>query len=154
MIHLEYQLATEQKNVPSESTILGWLEAFLPELTEEAEITVRIVDAEESQALNSEYRGKDKPTNVLSFPFERPDFLPAEVQFSELGDLVICVQVVTQEALEQKKTTDAHWCHMIVHGTLHLLGYDHIEDAEAEEMEALETKILQKMGFPNPYNDQ
>jgi len=93
------------------------------------------------------YRGKDRPTNVLSFPFECPD----EVELLLLGDLVICRQVVEREAIEQEKPLMAHWAHMIVHGSLHLLGYDHIEDDEAEEMESLETEIMQGLGFADPY---
>lgn len=113
----------------------------------EAELSVRIVDEDESQALNLQYRGKDKPTNVLSFPCELPD----GVELPLLGDLVICAQVVAKEALEQGKVLHAHWAHMVVHGTLHLLGYDHIEDGEAEEMEAIEIQVLLELGYPNPY---
>ena len=114
---------------------------------EEPELTIRLTDDEESQALNSEYRGKDKPTNVLSFPFEMPPGIPLEL----LGDLIICVGVVEQEAKEQEKTTEAHWAHMVIHGCLHLLGYDHIKDDEAEEMEALERDLLASLGYPDPY---
>jgi probable rRNA maturation factor len=108
----------------------------------------------ESQELNHQYRGKNKPTNVLSFPFEIPEHLPEGVEIELLGDLIICAPVVEREAQEQNKALLAHWAHMTLHGCLHLLGYDHIEDKEAEEMESLEIEILQKMGFPNPYNDQ
>ena len=97
--------------------------------------------------LNHEYRGKDKPTNVLSFPFEAPPGIELDL----LGDLIICRQVVEKEAEEQSKPLLAHWAHMVVHGSLHLLGYDHIEDDEAEEMESLETEIMQTMGFEDPY---
>ena len=110
-------------------------------------MTVRIVDEAESHALNLNYRGKDRPTNVLSFPFECPD----EVELPLLGDLVICRQVVEREAQEQDKPLMAHWAHMVVHGSLHLLGYDHIEDDEAEEMESLETQIMTELGFADPY---
>lgn len=154
MIVLDYQLCSEAPNVPSEQQCSEWLEQFLPEFQQDAELTVRIVDELESQELNHQYRGKDKPTNVLSFPFEVPEFLPEGVELRLLGDLIICAQVVEREADEQSKTLNAHWAHMLVHGSLHLLGYDHIEDNDAEEMEALEIEILQKMGFPNPYNDQ
>ncbi len=111
------------------------------------EITIRIVDEAESQMLNSTYRGKDYPTNVLSFPFE----CPAEVELPLLGDLVICQQVMQREAAEQGITEEAHWAHLVVHGCLHLQGFDHIEDAEAEEMESLETAILQSLGYADPY---
>ena len=110
-------------------------------------MTVRIVDEAESNELNLTYRGKDKPTNVLSFPFEAPPGLELPL----LGDLVICRQVVEREAQEQGKPLMAHWAHMVVHGSLHLLGYDHIEDEEAEEMEALERDIMQELGFADPY---
>lgn len=105
------------------------------------------MDEAESRDLNNTYRGKDKPTNVLSFPFEAPP----EVELPLLGDLIICRQVVEREAAEQEKTVEEHWAHMVVHGSLHLLGYDHIEDSEAEEMEALETEIMQSMGYADPY---
>ena len=116
---------------------------------QEYELTIRVVDEEESQSLNSQYRGKDNPTNVLSFPFEAP----AEIELDLLGDLVICAPVVGKEATEQSKEEIAHWAHMVIHGTLHLQGYDHIEDEEAEAMEALEVKILSALGFPDPYTE-
>ncbi|EEQ20787.1 metalloprotease [Yersinia intermedia ATCC 29909] len=112
-----------------------------------AEVTVRLVDEAESHELNLTYRGKDKPTNVLSFPFEAPP----EIELPLLGDLIICRQVVEQEAIEQEKALLAHWAHMVVHGSLHLLGYDHIVDDEAEEMESIETEIMQSLGYPDPY---
>jgi probable rRNA maturation factor len=116
-----------------------------------AEITVRLVDAEESRELNHTYREKDKPTNVLSFPSDLPDFLLEQMDVMPLGDLVICVPVMAAEAIEQGKTEQAHWAHLTLHGTLHLLGYDHIEDADAEEMEALEVAALSQLGIANPY---
>ena len=104
--------------------------------------------------MNRDYRNMDKPTNVLSFEFEQP---PGLVELDEelpyLGDLIICAEVVIREAREQNKALEAHWAHMIVHGALHLQGYDHIEDEEAEEMEALEIEIMQTLGYENPYND-
>ncbi|HDR1344773.1 TPA: rRNA maturation RNase YbeY [Pasteurella multocida] len=145
---IDLQLVCENTdNLPSEAQIQAWANrAIQPEFSD-VEMTVRIVDEAESHDLNLTYRGKDKPTNVLSFPFECPD----EVELSLLGDLVICRQVVEKEAEEQGKPLMAHWAHMVVHGCLHLLGYDHIEDAEAEEMEGLETKIMQSLGFDDPY---
>lgn len=113
----------------------------------ETEITIRIVDEAESHELNLTYRGKDKPTNVLSFPFE----VPEGIELPLLGDLIICRQVVEKEAQEQQISLESHWAHLAIHGTLHLLGYDHIEDAEAEEMEGLETEIMQSLGFEDPY---
>lgn len=114
---------------------------------DETELTVRIVEIDESQQLNFDYRGKEKPTNVLSFPFQNPPGITLPL----LGDLVICKQVVEKEAIEQNKSLTAHWAHMLIHGTLHLLGYDHIIEQEAVEMESLETKLLVELGFPAPY---
>ncbi|KAB0459426.1 MULTISPECIES: rRNA maturation RNase YbeY [Vibrio] len=147
-IELDLQLAVEnEQGLPTEQDIQLWLDKTIPQFQENAELTVRIVDTEESHQLNHEYRGKDKPTNVLSFPFEAPPGIELDL----LGDLIICRQVVEKEAEEQNKPLLAHWAHMVVHGSLHLLGYDHIEDDEAEEMESLETEIMQTMGFEDPY---
>lgn len=111
------------------------------------ELSLRIVDGAEMQALNGRFRNKHATTNVLSFPAD----LPAHLELPLLGDLVICAPVVHREAREQGKAVAAHWHHMLVHGTLHLLGYDHIEDADAELMEALETCVLATLGWPCPY---
>ncbi|MEZ8834837.1 rRNA maturation RNase YbeY [Vibrio cyclitrophicus] len=147
-IELDLQLAVEnEQGLPTEQDIQLWLNKTIPQFQEYAELTVRIVDTQESHQLNHEYRGKDKPTNVLSFPFEAPPGIELDL----LGDLIICRQVVEKEAEEQNKPLLAHWAHMVVHGSLHLLGYDHIEDDEAEEMESLETEIMQTMGFEDPY---
>lgn len=147
-IELDLQLAVEnEQGLPTEQDIQLWLDKTIPQFQENAELTVRIVDTQESHQLNHEYRGKDKPTNVLSFPFEAPPGIELDL----LGDLIICRQVVEKEAEEQSKPLLAHWAHMVVHGSLHLLGYDHIEDDEAEEMESLETEIMQSMGFEDPY---
>lgn len=145
---IDLQIATENiDNLPTETQIQQWANAAVRPKTLDPEITVRIVDEAESHDLNLTYRGKDKPTNVLSFPFECPD----EVELPLLGDLVICRQVVEHEAAEQGKPVEAHWAHMVVHGCLHLLGYDHIDDEEAEEMESLETEIMTSLGFAAPY---
>ncbi|EEW78865.1 rRNA maturation RNase YbeY [Haemophilus influenzae] len=145
---VDLQIATENiEGLPTEEQIVQWATGAVQPEGNEVEMTVRIVDEAESQELNLTYRGKDRPTNVLSFPFECPD----EVELPLLGDLVICRQVVEREAAEQEKPLMAHWAHMVVHGSLHLLGYDHIEDDEAEEMESLETQIMQGLGFADPY---
>ncbi|UYP72392.1 rRNA maturation RNase YbeY [Pantoea dispersa] len=145
---LDLQLACADENgLPSEAAFQRWLEAAVTPFQPESEVTIRLVDEAESHELNLTYRGKDKPTNVLSFPFEAPP----GIELPLLGDLIICRQVVEQEAAEQGKSPEAHWAHMVVHGTLHLLGYDHIEDEEAEEMEALETEIMLALGYPDPY---
>ena len=114
------------------------------------ELSIRIVAEDEGRELNRAYREKDYATNVLSFPFEAPAGLPVEY----LGDLVICAPVVAREAVEQGKTPESHWAHMVVHGVLHLQGYDHIEQAEAEQMETLEKHILAQLGYANPYQDE
>ncbi|WP_112122970.1 rRNA maturation RNase YbeY [Haemophilus influenzae] len=145
---VDLQIATENiEGLPTEEQIVQWATGAVQPEGNEVEMTVRIVDEAESHELNLTYRGKDRPTNVLSFPFECPD----EVALPLLGDLVICRQVVEREAAEQEKPLMAHWAHMVVHGSLHLLGYDHIEDDEAEEMESLETQIMQGLGFDDPY---
>ena len=145
---IDLQIACEQESgLPTAEQIEQWATAAIQPQSNEVEMTVRIVDEAESHELNLNYRGKDRPTNVLSFPFECPD----EVELPLLGDLVICRQVVEREAQEQDKPAMAHWAHMVVHGSLHLLGYDHIEDDEAEEMESLETQIMTGLGFADPY---
>ena len=145
---LDLQQACESDvGLPPESDFQRWLEAVLPQFQEESEVTIRLVDEAESQQLNHTYRGKEKPTNVLSFPFEAPPC----IELPLLGDLIICRQVVEREAVEQEKSLEAHWAHMVIHGSLHLLGYDHIEDDEAEEMEGIETEIMLALGYPDPY---
>lgn len=148
---VDLQIVCEADNLPSDASFEAWIEAVLQHLncSTETELTVRIVDAEEGLALNHQYRGKAYATNVLSFPFEAPVPLPVNL----LGDLVICAAVVADEAKAQNKSLVAHWAHMVVHGTLHLLGYDHIENDEAEHMEQLEKDILAALGYADPYAD-
>lgn len=146
-ICLDLQIAVNNKALPTADDFQQWVEAVLTPYNKPFELTIRLVTNEESQQLNAQYRGKDKPTNVLSFPFE----LPEGIELDLLGDLIICVPVVEHEAQTQNKTINAHWAHMVIHGCLHLLGYDHIDDDEADEMEAIETKIITALGFPAPY---
>lgn len=146
-IAVDVQYAIEAPNLPGEVDFTLWVETVLKDRKVEGEVCIRIVDAEESRELNAEYRGKDKPTNVLSFPFEVPPGVPVTL----LGDLVICAEVVAGEAVEQQKPELHHWAHMVVHGTLHLLGFDHINDDEAEEMEALERDLLARLDIADPY---
>ena len=150
MIELDLQLATEASDLPAEAQLRRWVELALRQRTADSELTIRLVDAAEGQELNRTYRHKDYATNVLSFPAEVPDGL---LDIPLLGDLVICVPVVEREAREQNKTLEAHWAHLVIHGCLHLLGYDHIDDEEAEEMESLERELLAELGHPDPYAD-
>jgi probable rRNA maturation factor len=133
------------RGVPAPARLAGWARAALGR--RRGEVTVRVVGAAESRALNRRYRGKDKPTNVLSFPSEAP----ARGKQRVLGDLAICAPVVGREAREQGKRPDAHWAHMVVHGVLHLLGFDHIRAADAKVMEGRERAILARLSFPDPY---
>jgi probable rRNA maturation factor len=135
------------RTVPDNELLESWVRAALESRRADAEISLRIVDINEISALNQQYRGKDYATNVLSFPTD----LPPALKLPHLGDIVICAEVVEREAVEQKKSAQAHWAHMLVHGTLHLLGYDHIDDDEALVMETLEIEILHALNFDNPY---
>ena len=139
--------ASREPGVPAESEFQRWTDAALAGRRPEAELAIRIVDETEGAELNATYRHKQGATNVLSFPAE----LPAGVPLPVVGDLVICAPVVAREALEQHKPLEAHWAHLVVHGCLHLLDFDHEEEAEAAEMEALERSILAGMGYPDPY---
>lgn len=141
--------AASRKGVPTSASFRLWVEAALrgAKRRKATELSIRIVDTKEGRTLNRDYRGKDYATNVLSFPVE----LPPGVKLPLIGDLVICAPVVAREAAEQGKPARHHWAHMTVHGVLHLLGYDHIEDTEAEAMEALETRILAGLDIDDPY---
>jgi len=146
---VDLQNVCDSKNLPTGDLFLQWVNTALNAVTKkDFELTIRLVNIEESQYLNKQYRKKDKPTNVLSFPFE----VPEGIDLNLLGDLIICSQVVEQEARTQNKKLFDHWAHMVIHGCLHLLGYDHINDTDANEMEALEVSILAKLSITNPYN--
>jgi probable rRNA maturation factor len=147
---IEVQYASDAEPLPTEASLQHWARAALPPDTQWSGLVIRVVDEDESLELNSQYRGKDKATNVLSFPFEVPD----GIELNHLGDLVICAGVVNREAAEQGKPTEHHWAHMVVHGVLHLRGYDHLSDAQASEMEALEKQVLGELDIPDPYNAQ
>lgn len=157
-LFLDLQKVIDSDTIPAIKSIEHWVKTTLliensdlaPDT--EFELTIRIVDKDEIQALNNTYRHKNKPTNVLSFPYEGFEFeVPEEVQLPLLGDLIICHDIVVAEVQQQAKTVIEHWAHMVVHGVLHLKGYDHLESSDAEQMEALEIKILQQLGFSNPY---
>jgi len=170
-IQVADDLSESIEEPPPSSQLLAWAQAaWQGDQDAEPELSLRIVSAAESQQLNNDYRGKNNPTNVLSFPMQIDEELMSHVGVSKessadgfdhsledeslgnyLGDLAICAAIVESEALQQNKTRESHWAHMIVHGMLHLQGYDHIEDDEAEEMEQLETQIMQTLGFSDPY---
>lgn len=151
-IGVDLQVIDQRFELPTAEQIQLWVDAALNSRRSDAELTIRIVDSVESQQLNRDYRDKDKPTNVLSFPFELPPGIPPQ-SINLLGDLVICAEVVANESIQQDKPLIAHWAHMIVHGCLHLLGYDHINNKDAVEMESLEIEIMAQLGFNNPYSD-
>ena len=151
MHHIYIQYAADMSAAPDEPQIRHWAEQALDSYINETEVTIRIVETDEMTALNQQYRNKTGPTNVLSFPADIPPSLKQE--FSILGDIIICAEVVNREAGEQSKDAKSHWAHMVIHGIYHLLGYDHETDDEAKIMESLEIKTLNKLGFDNPYEN-
>ena len=146
-ISVDLQIATLSKNIPAPGEIERWVCTALSDIRDNAEMTVRIVDEVEATELNKRWRQANGPTNVLSFPVDGNEAFVPEL----LGDIVICAPVIEKEAESQKKSIQAHWAHMVVHGTLHLLGFDHGNDTDAEKMETLEIQILDKLGITNPY---
>lgn len=147
---INIQYAADKKLAPAKPLLTQWASQALENRSETTEVNIRIVDIEEMSALNSKYRSKTGPTNVLSFPADIPAAIADE--FSMLGDIVICAEVVNREAAEQNKPVQSHWAHMVIHGIFHLLGYDHVKEDEAETMERLEIKVMRELGFENPYN--
>jgi len=156
-VSVDIQIACNVTSIPGHQEMQSWIEDTVDEAGDDSsvEVSVRIVDQEEGRSLNSQYRDADKATNVLAFPAdgEAVENLPSDVP-RVLGDIVICGPVVEREAAEQHKETADHWAHLLVHGTLHLLGYDHEVDEEARAMEAIETKILGRRGLRDPYATQ
>ena len=148
-LDVQYACASDTR-LPAIEDFQRWADVAWCE-TGVAEVVIRLVNEAESRNLNYQYRGKDSATNILSFPMELPDELAAKVDEIMLGDLIICAPVVAHEAAEQNKILMHHWAHMVIHGMLHLQGYDHISDDEAEAMESLEIKLLQQLGMTNPY---
>ena len=144
---VDVQFACEGHDLPTAARIRSWVKMSLKGLRECAELTVRIVGKSEAAELNERWRKGNGPTNVLSFPAGTPEQIP-----ELLGDIVICAPVIKKEALQQHKDLTAHWAHMVVHGVLHLLGFDHDKPKNAKKMEALEIRILQDLGYANPYN--
>ena len=148
-VTVDLQIADPGLSVPSPARISSWVEAAVADSIESCEICVRIVGQREGRRLNERFRGRSTATNVLAFAAD----LPAGPDLPLMGDLVICRPVVEREAAEQGKMVEAHWAHMVVHGTLHLLGYDHGTEQEAERMEAREVQILAALGYPDPYQE-
>ena len=140
------QRAVPARGIPSARSLRSWACAAMAGAP--GELTLRVVDENESRDLNHRYRGKDRPTNVLSFPYDAEG-----LQLPLLGDIILCAPVVAREALEQGKTARAHWAHMVIHGCLHILGYDHVRDSDAETMESRERELLDGLGYPDPYED-
>ena len=152
-IDLEIQRAIAVAGIPEDDQFQLWVETALAGTGKDARLTIRIVDEQEAWQFNRDYRQRDYATNVLSFPAELPAGLPAEIREPQIGDLLICAPVVTREANEQHRPETDHWAHLTIHGVLHLLGYDHGQADEADQMESLETEILAKLGIPDPYLD-
>lgn len=146
---LDLQIVAPQYPIPTRQQFKIWVTAALQSHPKKNELVIRIVDTVESAELNQTYRHKQGPTNVLSFPFSAPPGVAAEL----LGDIIICAPLVQQEASAANKPLMDHWAHLVVHGVLHLLGYDHVNDQDATVMENLETKILAQLGFPDPYQE-
>jgi probable rRNA maturation factor len=151
---VDIQIAVDDESVPDSNDIIIWVSRAMRAVgrRQDADVSVRVVNATEMRQLNNEFREQDKPTNVLSFPAGDIEGLPSDAQMP-LGDIVVCAEVVRSEAMDQGKTVEAHWAHMVVHGTLHLLGFDHENDSDAATMEGLEIKILTDNGIANPYTE-
>ncbi len=148
-VEVDVQVAAAGDDLPAPEALRAWARAALAGRRQQAELAIRLVERAEGAELNRRYRGRDGPTNVLSFPFEN---VPG-VTLPLLGDIVICAPVVVAEAREQHKPAQAHWAHMVVHGVLHLLGYDHVQQSQALEMERLEAEILRDLGYADPYSE-
>jgi len=148
---VDVQYASQEPDLPHRALLTSWVNSTLKSegslLKQNVELTIRIVDESEAKQLNKRWRQCPFPTNVLSFPFE----CPPGIDIPLLGDIVICAPLVAREAADQHKSLHAHWAHLVIHGTLHLLGYDHISDQEAQIMESLEIQILHDLGYSNPY---
>ncbi len=148
---IEVQRMSHSSPLPSDDEFRLWVEKALNDYHQDAEVLIRIVDVQEITELNEHYRHKKGPTNILSFPFEIPECVQG---LNLLGDLVVCAGVLTQEAEIQKKALKDHWAHIIIHGILHLINYDHINEKDAIEMEAKEILILQQLHIDNPYQER
>lgn len=146
-LDVEFSYGVSSKTVPEESLVSRWVASALGVADRKGGVGIRVVDLEEGRELNSRYRHKNYATNVLSFPADIPDSVPVDL----LGDLILCGPVIAREALDQNKNENHHWAHMVIHGVLHLCGYDHVEPSQAVEMESMERRALAELGFPDPY---
>jgi len=147
MVAIELQNAAPEFNIPDESEFQSWAKKIDTSENDQQIVALRIVDEEEMSKLNSQYRQKAGPTNVLSFPAD----LHEEIDIPFIGDVVVCAPVVIKESVDQGKSEISHWAHMTVHGILHLQGYDHINETDAEQMESIEIRVMNELGFENPY---
>jgi len=152
-IELDIQRATTAENIPDDDQFQLWVEAALGGRPNDFSLAIRIVDEPDGRGLNRQYRNKDYATNVLSFPADLPETLPEEIRQAQLGDLVICAPVVAREAVQQHRPETNHWAHLVIHGVLHLLGFNHEAPDEAVVMESLEKEFLAGLGVPDPYRD-
>ncbi|KTC69294.1 metal-dependent hydrolase [Legionella birminghamensis] len=150
--HIDLQVACENPLPFPEEKLINWAQSALLAHKDSAELTLRFVDSDEIRTLNQNYRKKDKPTNVLAFPSVIPPHI--ELDFPFLGDVIICPSVLAEESREQEKSLESHWAHIIIHGVLHLLGYDHIEAEDEKRMQQEEIQLLEQFGFSNPYNEE
>lgn len=149
-IRVDIQRATDEPGIPDNRLFRKWAKKALSVYNRDAELTIRIVDEKEGAELNRKWRRKKGPTNVLSFPYKDDNGIADGL----LGDIIICAPVIRREALAQRKSPESHWAHMVIHGTLHLLGYDHIKPEDAGKMENLETRLVESLGYPDPYYSQ
>ncbi len=152
MYRITIQTACQDKLPVNGKIIKNWVKLTLKAHIKRGELTIRLTTLDEITNLNMTYRHQNKPTNVLAFPSQLPDGV--ELSYPLLGDIVICPAVLAQEAETQNKSLDAHWAHIVIHGTLHLLGFDHIKENDAKRMQAAEIKLLVSLKFPNPYQDE
>ncbi|MEE9451729.1 MAG: rRNA maturation RNase YbeY [Gammaproteobacteria bacterium] len=152
MTNIDLQIASKHSAIPNHKQFQQWANEALSHHDDDCEVCIRIVNKAESQKLNARYRHIDKATNILSFPYEFPEVVQLEKPL--LGDLVICAPIIAQEAQVQQKPIEAHWAHMTLHGILHLLGFDHQNEAQANIMEHQEIRLLQKLNFANPYEEK
>ncbi len=148
---VDFALAADGDGLPPEAQFRRWVDAAIGGRKSAAEVSIRVVSAEEMRGLNRRWRGIDRPTNVLAFSAELPEGLPEDMGPPLLGDIVLCRDVVLTEARDQGKSPDAHWAHLTIHGALHLIGYDHANPEEAEIMESIEREALSGLGYPDPY---